>query len=149
MDAYGSKTSLKTLAQVSVRDGRTLFVTTFDDNLVGAVEKAVRGAGLNLNPISEGNGRLRIPVPKPSQESRQALKDAAQRDAEAAKVATRMVRRKALEDVKALKDNVSKDDAKRLERNIQTMTDDVIARINDLQKSKQDAIMDASMSVRK
>lgn len=149
VDAYGSRTSLKTLAQVSVRDGRTLFITTFDDKVVSAVEKAVRGAGLNLNPVAEGNGRLRIPVPKPSQESRLALQEAAQREAESAKVATRMVRRKALEEVKGLKDDMSKDDAKRLEHNIQSMTDDMIARINELQKSKEDAIMDASLSVRK
>lgn len=151
MDAYGSRTSLKTLAQVSVRDGRTLFITTFDESreIVNAIEKAVRSSGLNLNPICEGSGRLRIPVPKPSQESRLALKEAAQREAEAAKVATRMIRRKALEEVKQLKDDIPKDDAKRLERNIQSMTDDSIARINDVQKTKENAIMDTNLSVRK
>lgn len=75
VEAYGSRTSLKTVAQVSVRDGRTLFVTTFDEGLASHVEKAVRGAGMNLNPISEGKGRFRIPIAKPSNESRRAMRD--------------------------------------------------------------------------
>lgn len=75
MVAYGSRTPLKSLAQVSVRDARTMFITTFDDRTVSAVEKAVRSAGLNLNPIVETDGRLRIPVPKPNNESRKAMKE--------------------------------------------------------------------------
>lgn len=58
-----------------MRDGRTLMVSVFDDATTGAVEKAIRGAGIGLNPVSEGGGRMRIPVPKPSQETRMALKE--------------------------------------------------------------------------
>lgn len=75
MEAYGSRTTLKSLAQVSVRDGRTMFVTTFDEQVSSAVEKAIRNAGLSLNPITEGKGRLRIPISKPSKESRLAMKE--------------------------------------------------------------------------
>lgn len=75
MEAYGSRTTLKAVAQVSVRDGRTMFITTFDEGLAGAVEKAVRAAGMDLNPIPEGQGRLRVPIAKPSSESRRAMKD--------------------------------------------------------------------------
>lgn len=149
MEAYGSRTPLKSLAQVAVRDGRNLFITTFDTNLGPAVEKAVRKAGMNLNPVSEGAGRLRVPIAKPSAESRLALKEQVNKEAEAAKVATRMVRRKAMDDVKALKDEVSKDETKRLEKCVQTMTDLWIERIGAAQRAKSDAVMDVSLSVRK
>lgn len=63
------------MAQVSIRDGRTLMVNVFDEQTSSAVEKAIRGAGLNLNPIAETAGKLRIPVPKPSKETRDRMRE--------------------------------------------------------------------------
>lgn len=149
VEAYGSRTALKTVAQVSVRDGRTLFITSFDDATTPAIEKAIRTAGLNLTPIAEGNGRLRVPIPKPSKESRQAMRDAAQRHAEHAKVATRQVRRRALDVVKGVRDDISKDDVKRLEASIQHLTDDYIGRIDQMVKLKVESLIDGKLSMRK
>lgn len=149
MEAYGSRTTLKSLAQVSVKDGRTLFITTYDENVVSAVEKAVRNAGLNLNPINEGRGRLRVPVVKQSKESRSAIKELVMREGEAAKIAARMVRRKAMEDIKKLKDQIGSEEVKRYENSVQDMTDRWIDRITRAQKSKADAMMDPKISSRK
>lgn len=75
VEAYGTRTALKNLAQVSVRDGRALVVSVYDEETSKAVEKAIRGAGLNLNPIAEGNGKLLVPIPKASDETRAALRE--------------------------------------------------------------------------
>lgn len=132
-----------------MKDRRTLFITTYDDNVAGAVEKAVRSAGLNLNPINEGNGRLRVPVVKPSKESRSAIKELVMKEGEAAKVAARIVRRKAMEDIKRLKDQIGSEDVKRYENSVQKMTDLWIDRITQAQKSKADAVVDPNLSPRK
>eukprot|EP00177_Eucheuma_denticulatum_P003801 GFKZ01006872.1.p2 GENE.GFKZ01006872.1~~GFKZ01006872.1.p2 ORF type:complete len:233 (-),score=42.22 GFKZ01006872.1:1824-2522(-) len=123
VQAYGTSTVLEKVAQVSVKDGRTLMVNVFDDQTTGAVEKAIRSAGLNLNPVKDGQGRFRVPVPKKTEQARQSLAKIAVKDAEAAKVATRMVRRKAMDAVKGLKDDVTKDDFKRMENVVQQMSD--------------------------
>lgn len=58
---------------MSVKDGRTLSVNVFDEQVTGAVEKAIRGAGLNLNPVRDGQGRLKVPVPKQTEKARESL----------------------------------------------------------------------------
>lgn len=126
VQVYGTSTALQKVAQVSVKDGRTLMVNVFDDQTAGAVEKAIRSAGLNLNPVKDGQGRLKVPVPKKTEQARQSLAKVAVKDAEAAKVATRMVRRKAMDAVKGFKDDVTKDDLKRMENVVQKMSDKYI-----------------------
>lgn len=74
MDAYGATATLSKVAKVSVRNSRTLSISVFDNALSSAVEKAIRGAGLNLNPVSENDGRLTVPVPKPSKDTKEALR---------------------------------------------------------------------------
>lgn len=73
VDAYGSSASLNKLAQVSVRDGRTLTVNVFDESTSVAVERAIRAAGLNLNPVPDGPAKLKVPIPKPTEKARQDL----------------------------------------------------------------------------
>lgn len=126
-----------------------MFITMFDEGIAGAVEKAVRNAGLNLNPINEGHGRLRVPVAKPTKASLTAIKDLVIKEGEAAKVAARMVRRKAMEEIKELKEEIGSEDVKRFEKSVQTMTDTWIDRINKAQKAKADAVMDSKLSIRK
>lgn len=73
MDAYGARSPLRDLAQVSVRDGRTLDVNVFDPNVAANVERAIRNAGLNLNPVADARG-IRVPVPKVDRNAREALR---------------------------------------------------------------------------
>lgn len=75
VDAYGAKTALQNVAQVGVRDGRTLVVSVFDEAVTKDVERCIRGAGLGLNPISEGGGKLRVPIPKVSGSARDAMRE--------------------------------------------------------------------------
>lgn len=72
VEAYGARSALRDLAQVSVRDGRSLTVSVFDPAVASAVEKAIRGAGLNLNPVAGADG-IRVPVPRADRSAREAL----------------------------------------------------------------------------
>lgn len=76
VEAYGALAALHKVAQVSVRDPRSLIVTVFDHAVIKSVEKAIRNAGLNLNPqlLAEGSGRITVPVPKTTKESREEMK---------------------------------------------------------------------------
>ncbi|KAI0557348.1 ribosome recycling factor [Gracilaria domingensis] len=138
--AYGTETPLKNVAQVGVRDGRALIVQVFDESTTSAVERAIRSAGLNLNPVREVDGKLKVPVPRSSKQTRDSMKDNALKEAEAAKIATRMIRRKAMEEVKNLKSEVSKDDLKQIEKGVQALTDRFIGNITEVQRNKVRAI---------
>lgn len=76
VEAYGATTALRKVAQVSVRDARSLIVTVFDNAITKSVEKSIRNAGLNLNPqiATSVSGRITVPVPKPTKESREEMK---------------------------------------------------------------------------
>lgn len=142
MDAYGARTALESVAQVSVRDGRTLSVSVFDSAGTQAVERAIRSAGLNLNPVVEGAGRLRVPVPRPSRETRDAMRKTALKEAENARIATRHVRRKAMDEIKGMKDEVAADEIKRMEKSVKAMTDRYVGMIDELLSKKVKAIDD-------
>lgn len=73
VEAYGASTALKNVAQVSVRDGKNLVVNVFDESTSSAVERAIRSAGLNLNPVPDGPTKIRVPVPKQSENARETL----------------------------------------------------------------------------
>lgn len=73
MEAYGTSTALSNVAQVSARDGRNLVINVFDEATSKAVERAIRGADLNLNPVLEGPAKLRVPIPKQTEKAREAL----------------------------------------------------------------------------
>jgi ribosome recycling factor len=76
VEAYGALATLSKVAQVSVRDPRVLLVSVFDSAMSTAVERAIRGAGLNLNPSVESAsaGRIVVPVPRPTKETREAMR---------------------------------------------------------------------------
>ena len=91
VEAYGASVSLEKVAQATPSDARTLTVNVFDPELVGAVDKAIRGAGLDLNPQVAGS-TLRVPIPKVTQEGRKKLTKQASGIAENAKVVVRRIR---------------------------------------------------------
>lgn len=76
VEAYGALAGLSKVAQVSVRDPRVLLVSVFDGAMSTSVERAIRGAGLNLNPSVESGsaGRILVPVPRPTRETREAMR---------------------------------------------------------------------------
>ena len=110
--------------------------------MVVSVEKAIRNAGLGLNPVVEGQN-LRIPVPPLTEERRRDLAKLAGKYAEQQKVAVRNVRRDAMDDLKrAEKDAViSQDEQKRLEVEVQKLTDEAVRRVDEVLKTKEQEIM--------
>ncbi len=142
VEAYGSKTPITQLGSVSVPEPRSITVSVWDKAVVVAVEKAIRNSGLGLNPVVEGQN-LRIPIPPLTEERRRDLAKLAGKYAEQQKVAVRNVRRDAMDDLKkAEKDAViSQDEQKRLETEIQKLTDEAVRRVDEVLKTKEQEIM--------
>jgi len=128
VDAYGAMMPINQIASVSAPEPRMLTVNVWDRGLAGAVDKAIREAGLGLNPISEGQS-IRIPMPQLSEERRKELTKVAGKASEDAKVAVRNIRRDGMDQVK--KDKTLSEDAVHGESDkIQKLTDEFIATID-------------------
>lgn len=142
VDAYGTSTPLTQVAGVTAPEARMLTVQVWDKINVGAVDKAIRAAGLGLNPVMDGM-TLRVPIPALNEERRAELAKLAGRYAEAARVAVRNVRRDGMEAVKKQeKDGViSQDQLKKLTEQIQQATDQSIRRIDETVRAKEEEIM--------
>jgi ribosome recycling factor len=127
---------------VSAPEPRSLNVSVWDKGLVVSVEKAIRSAGLGLNPVVEGQN-LRIPIPPLTEERRKEMAKKAGQYAEQQRVAVRNIRRDANDDLKkAEKDAViSQDEHKRLEQEVQKITDEAIKRVDEALKTKEQEIM--------
>jgi ribosome recycling factor len=127
VEAYGSQMRLKECAAISTPDARLIQIQPWDAGLGKAIAKAITDANLGFNPIVDGKV-IRVPLPEMSRERRQEFVKTAHRLAEEGRVHVRNVRRDAVENVKKAK--LPEDDAKRLEKDIQTATDKSIAEIN-------------------
>jgi ribosome recycling factor len=117
-------------------------VSVWDKSMVGPVEKAIRAAGLGLNPIVDGT-TLRIPVPPLTEERRKDLAKLAGKYAEQQKIAVRNVRRDANEDLKKAEKagDISQDEQKKMETEVQKDTDAAIKRVDEALRSKEAEIM--------
>ncbi len=142
VDAYGSQVPISQVGSVSVPEPRSITVSVWDRGLIVSVEKAIRNAGLGLNPVVEGQN-LRIPVPPLTEERRRDLAKLAGKYAEQQKVAVRNVRRDAMDDLKrAEKDSViNQDEHKRMETEVQKITDEAVKRVDEALKTKEQEIM--------
>src|SRR5271156_291930 len=142
VDAYGSRVPINQVGAISVPEPRSITVSVWDRGLVVSVEKAIRNAGLGLNPVVEGQN-LRIPIPPLTEERRKDLAKLAGKYAEQQRVAVRNVRRDAMDDLKkAEKDGaISQDEHKRMEGEAQKMTDEAIRRVDEALKTKEHEIM--------
>ena len=139
---YGSQMPLNQVATVSAPEPRMLTVQVWDKSNVGPVEKAIRSAGLGLNPINDGN-TLRLPIPDLTEERRKELAKLAHTYAEKARVAIRNVRRDGIDNLKAdeSKKEISEDDRKRGETEVQKLTDEQIKSLDELASQKEQEIM--------
>ncbi|WP_051013983.1 ribosome recycling factor [Pararhodospirillum photometricum] len=142
VEAYGQATPLNQVAAVSVPEPRLITVQVWDRTMVKAVDKAIRDAGLGLNPATDGQ-TIRVPIPPLNEERRVELSKIAGKYAEQARVAVRNVRRDGMDHLKKMeKDNViSQDEHKKLSGEIQTMTDDAIKRLDEALAAKEQEIM--------
>jgi ribosome recycling factor len=142
VEVYGAHMPLNQVATVSVPEPRMLSVQVWDKQNVGPVEKAIRSAGLGLNPINDGNN-LRLPIPDLTEERRKELAKLAGSYAEKAKIAVRNVRRDGMDALKTdEKKNVfGEDDRKRHEAELQKLTDKTIADIDAAASAKEKEIL--------
>ena len=142
VDVYGSNMPLNQVATVSVPEARTISVQVWDRSNVNAVEKAIRSAGLGLNPISDGQ-LIRLPIPELTEERRKELAKLVGQYAEKARIAVRNVRRDGMDHVKQdeKKHDISEDERKRLEHEVQKLTDDTIKEIDALAEAKEKEIL--------
>jgi ribosome recycling factor len=139
---YGSQMPLNQVASVSVPEPRMISVQVWDKMNVGTVEKAIRSAGLGLNPINDGT-TLRLPIPDLTEERRKELAKLASSYAEKARVAVRNVRRDGMDNLKAdeNKKEISEDDRKRSETELQKLTDEQIKAVDEEFARKEKEIL--------
>lgn len=142
VEVYGSHMPLSQVATVSAPEPRLLSVQVWDRSNVTPVEKAIRSAGLGLNPITDGQ-TLRLPIPDLTEERRKELAKLAGQYAEKAKIAIRNVRRDANDGLKTDENEkeISEDDRKRLETEVQKMTDEMIKAVDDAAAHKEKEIL--------
>ncbi len=142
VDAYGQTMPLNQVATISVPDARMLSVQVWDKGLAGVVDKAIRNAGLGLNPISEGT-HIRIPIPDLNEERRLEMTKVAHKYTEQARVAVRNVRRDGMDHLKHLEKDahMSEDEHKLWSEEIQKLTDSTIKDIDNLCAAKEKEIM--------
>jgi ribosome recycling factor len=142
VEAYGSSMPLSQCGTVSVPEPRLLTVQVWDASIAKNVEKAIREAGLGLNPQPDGT-TIRVPIPELNQERRTELTKVAGKYAESARVAVRNVRRDGMDTLKKLEKDgdISEDEKKRHEDEVQKLTDKYVADIDKKLADKEKDIM--------
>ena len=142
VEAYGSTVPINQVGAVSVPEPRSISVNIWDRGLVVSVEKAIRNSGLGLNPVVDGQS-LRVPIPPLTEERRKDLAKIAGKYAEQQKIAIRNVRRDANDDLKKAEKatEISQDEQKKMETEVQKDTDAAIKRIDETLKTKEAEIM--------
>ena len=142
VEVYGSNMPLSQVATVSVPEPRMLTVQVWDRSNVQPVEKAIRAANLGLNPVTDGQ-LIRLPIPDLTEERRKELAKLVGQFSEKARIAVRNVRRDGMDHLKQdeKKHEISEDARKRLEHDVQKMTDDTIREIDELADAKEKEIL--------
>ena len=142
VEVYGANMPLNQVATVSVPEPRLISVQVWDRSNVQPVEKAIRSAGLGLNPVTDGQ-LIRLPIPELTEERRKELAKLVGQYAEKAKIAVRNVRRDGMDHLKQdeKKHEISEDERKRLEHEVQKLTDDTIKEIDLLAEGKEKEIL--------
>lgn len=143
VDYYGSEVPLRQVANVGVEDARTLTVTPWEKQMVQVIEKAILKSDLGLNPNTAGTV-MRIPLPPLTEERRRDMIKVVKHEAEGARVAIRNIRRDANNDFKELlkEKEISEDDERRAQEQIQKLTDAAIAEVEKVLQAKEAELME-------
>ena len=143
VDYYGTPTPLNQVGSLTIPDPTLITLQPWEPSLIAAVEKAIRSAGLDLNPQNDGK-LIRIPVPQLNEERRKTLVKSAHKHAEEGRVAIRNVRRDTNDHLKKLlkEHKVSEDDEKHAVAEVQKLTDQHTEKINEILKKKEAEIME-------
>jgi ribosome recycling factor len=142
VDYYGSMVPLSQVAQVGLGDARTITVQPWEKKMVGVVEKAIRDSDLGVNPASHGDV-IRVPMPPLTEERRRELTKVVRHEGENARVAVRNTRRDAITHLKDLlkKKEVSEDDERRAQDEVQKLTDRFVADVDRLVAEKEKEVL--------
>jgi ribosome recycling factor len=143
VEYYGNPTPLNQVASVNVADARTLAVTPWEKTMVAAIEKAIIGSDLGLNPNTAGT-TIRIPLPPLTEERRRDLVKVVRQEGEGAKVAVRNIRRDANQRLKEMlkQKEITEDDERRAQEAIQKLTDQHIADVDKVLEEKEAELME-------
>jgi ribosome recycling factor len=143
VEAYGSQVPIKQVASVSSPDGRSLLISAFDKNTVGAIRKAIETSDLGLNPSVDG-AHVRLSIPPLTEERRKDLVKVIHKKAEEHRVAVRTIRHKAVDGIKALhkSGDITEDAHKRGADQVQKITDRFVKQIDELVAGKEKEIME-------
>ena len=141
-DAYGSKTPLNQLGNISITDPTTIIIQVWDTSMIKNIENSILESDLGVNPQIDGQ-IIRIPIPKLSEERREELTKVAAKYAENSKVVIRNLRRDFIDSQKELKKNseISEDDLKKILNEVQKLTDSSIEKIDELLRVKKEDIL--------
>jgi ribosome recycling factor len=143
VDYYGAPTPVNQLAGISVPEARLLVIQPYDKSILGEIEKAILKSDLGLNPTNDGS-IIRLAIPQLTEERRKELAKLVKKEAEEAKIAVRNIRRDGNEDLKKLEKNgeITEDDLRGYSDDIQKMTDEHIAKIDQITKEKEKELLE-------
>ncbi len=142
VDYYGTPTPINQVAEVKVPEARSILITPWDPKMLKEIEHAIQKSDLGINPQNDGKS-LRLVFPQPTEERRKELKKQVMALAEDGKVAIRNVRREGMDAIKAAKKagELTEDDQKKAEKDLQDLTDRYIKNIETVQARKEEEIM--------
>ena len=141
IEAYGQNMKLKDVASVNVPEARTIKISVWDANIVAAVEKSIINSSLELNPMTEGQV-IRINLPELTAETRNDLAKNVRSLAEEARISIRNIRQDAMNNIKKLSnENMPEDQIKKIQDDIQILTDNFVKNINEISKNKENEIL--------
>lgn len=143
VDYYGSLTPLSQVANISVEDARMLAVTPWEKQMVPDIEKAIMKSDLGLNPVTAG-AVIRVPMPALTEETRKGYIKQARKEAESSRVSARNIRRDVIADIKELQKakDISEDQERKAQDEIQKITDKYIAKMDEALKIKESDLLE-------
>ena len=142
VDYYGSPTPIQQIAAIASPDARTLLITPWDGSALKSIEKAIQNSDLGINPQNDGRA-IRLNFPQLTEERRKELVKQIRKYAEGGKVAVRNIRRDALDNFKKQekKSEITEDEMKQVEKDLQKLTDDSCKKIDELLAKKEKELM--------
>ena len=143
VDYYGVPTPVNQMASITIPEARVLMVTPFDKNMINDVEKAILASDIGLNPANDGNV-IRLVIPQLTEERRKELAKEVKKESEGAKIAVRNIRRDAMDEYKKQQKNgdMTEDDLRNAEKDIQTLTDDNIKAIDSIVAEEEKELLE-------
>jgi ribosome recycling factor len=143
VDYYGAPTPVNQLASINIPEARVLMITPFDKNSIQDIEKAIMTSDIGISPTNDGNV-IRLVIPQLTEERRKELAKEVKKEAENSKIAVRNIRRDAIDDYKKQQKNseITEDELRSLEKEIQTLTDNSVKEIEKIQAEKEKELLE-------